>query len=121
MKCSCFRCPIEQGCLWSVWIAKIQNTNITCLDQSFQILTLLKYIENFSSLTESKIEGLEPYVAKFNQIFASIKKKPYDVLDQRKLDFDQDFDDFKRQLTDLEVMLPYNKGLSHINHVPLLF
>ena len=71
----------------------------------FQIITLLKYIQQFSCLTESKIEGLEPYSAKFMQIFTSIKKKPYDVLDQRKPDFDQDFDDFNRQLTDLEVKL----------------
>lgn len=63
----------------------------------------MKYFQQFSSLSESKIEGLEPYCSKFQQVFTVIKKKPYDVLDQRKTDFDQDFDDFKRQLTDLEV------------------
>ena len=63
----------------------------------------MNYIETFSTLGESKIEGLEPYSARFQQIFTSIKKKPYDVLDQRKLDFDQDFVDFRRQLSDVEV------------------
>ena len=74
---------------------------------AFQIITLLKYIEIFSCLSESKIEGLEPYSSRFQQIFTSIKKKPYDVLDQRKTEFDVDFDDFSRQLGDLEVCVPY--------------
>ncbi|WAQ93677.1 DYH8-like protein, partial [Mya arenaria] len=66
-----------------------------------KIITLLKYISNFSSLAESKIEGLDPYSNRFQLIFTSIKKKQYDVLDQRKLDFDLDYDDFRRQLADL--------------------
>ncbi|XP_053374157.1 dynein axonemal heavy chain 8-like [Mercenaria mercenaria] len=68
-----------------------------------KIITLLKYIETFSSLPESRIEGLEPFSSRFQQIFTSIKKKPYDVLDQRKTDFDQDYDDFRRQLSDVEI------------------
>ncbi|XP_052240013.1 dynein axonemal heavy chain 8-like isoform X2 [Dreissena polymorpha] len=68
-----------------------------------KIITLLRYIENFSTLAGSKIEGLEPYSTRFIQIFTSIKKKPYDVLDQRKIEFDQDYDEFKKQLAELEI------------------
>ena len=47
--------------------------------------------------------GMELMANKFNVIVTSIKKKPYDFLDQRKAEFDQDFDDFKRQISDLHV------------------
>ena len=32
-----------------------------------------------------------------------IKKKPYDLLDHRKMDFDTDYEEFCRQVGDLEV------------------
>lgn len=69
---------------------------------SFQIITLLNYIQIFSTLSESKVEGIDTYGGRFQQILGSIKKKPYDFLDQRKVDFDIDFEDFKRQLGELE-------------------
>ena len=59
-------------------------------------------IQSFSVLQVSKIEGIEPLAAKFLHIYSTIKKKPYEILDHRKLDFDYDYDDFKRQITDLE-------------------
>ena len=40
---------------------------------------------------------------KLSVIITALKKKPYDVLDQRKADFDQDFADFKRQISELHV------------------
>ncbi|XP_052061669.1 dynein axonemal heavy chain 8-like [Mytilus californianus] len=70
-----------------------------------KIITLLNYIQIFSTLSESKVEGIETYGGRFQQILGSIKKKPYDFLDQRKVDFDIDFEDFKRQLGDLETGL----------------
>lgn len=74
-----------------------------CFVYLFQIITLLNFIEAFSSLGESKIEGLESYASRFQQILTNIRKKPYDILDQRKVEFDQDYVDFRRQLADLEV------------------
>jgi dynein heavy chain len=64
---------------------------------------LLNYIESFSTLSYSKIEGIEAFASRFGQIYGTIKKKPYDVLDQRKTEFNADFEDFKRQMRDLEV------------------
>jgi dynein heavy chain len=46
---------------------------------------------------------MELMANKFNVIVTSIKKKPYDFLDQRKAEFDVDFDDFKRQISELHV------------------
>ncbi len=40
---------------------------------------------------------------KFQVIVTSMKKKPYDYLDQRKMEFDSDFDEFKRQINELHV------------------
>lgn len=69
----------------------------------FQIITLLRHTDAFSTLSESKIEGIEPFAARFQQILGTIKKKPYDILDQRKVDFDNDFEDFCRLVGELEV------------------
>lgn len=66
-------------------------------------MSLFDIIEAFSGLAESSIEGMESIVTKFQTIYNKMKKKPYDILDHRKLDFDHDFIDFKRQIADLEV------------------
>ena len=68
-----------------------------------QIINLLDCIESYSTLDGCQIEGMEPMVAKYQHIYSSVKKKPYDILDHRKLDFDVDFEEFKRQMADLEV------------------
>ena len=47
---------------------------------------------------------MEMLSAKLTVITNSIKKKPYDFLDQRKTDFDGDYEDFKRNIQDLHVI-----------------
>ena len=47
--------------------------------------------------------GMELMANKFQVIVTQMRKKPYDYLDQRKMDFDQDFEDFKRQINELHV------------------
>lgn len=39
----------------------------------------------------------------FQSIVATIKKKEYNFLDQRKMDFDQDYEEFCKQTNDLHV------------------
>ena len=53
----------------------------------------------------SHIEGVEQLNSRFNLALATLKKKPYDVLDQRKTEFDGDYEDFKRQVQDLDVSM----------------
>ena len=67
-----------------------------------KIVELVTTIREFSNLQECNIEGIDPIVAKFQHILSTLKKKPYDVLDHRKLDFNHDFEDFKRQINDLQ-------------------
>lgn len=49
-------------------------------------------------------KGMELLAAKFNGILSVLKKKSYDFLDQRKTDFDADYDDFKKAIQDLHVI-----------------
>ena len=68
-----------------------------------KIIDVFDTINIYSRLQESKIEGIELMAAKFNGIIVTLKKKQYDFLDQRKPDFDNDYDDFKRAIQDLHV------------------
>ncbi|KAK7469850.1 hypothetical protein BaRGS_00036128, partial [Batillaria attramentaria] len=66
-----------------------------------KIIEMFDTIEMYSHLSASKIEGMELMANKLAVIVTSMKKKPYDFLDQRRAEFDQDFEDFKRQIADL--------------------
>ena len=66
---------------------------------------MLQIIETYSTLGASHIEGIDVMNNRFQIIVASMKKKPYDLLDQRKSDFDIDFEDFKRSTADILVRL----------------
>ena len=68
-----------------------------------KIKALLLTMNTFSTLGLSHIEGVDTFNARFNVMIATLKKKPYDILDQRRSDFDGDYDDFLRQLSDLQV------------------
>ena len=47
--------------------------------------------------------GLELQANRFHVIVTAMRKKPYDFLDQRKMEFDSDYDEFKRQIQELHV------------------
>lgn len=68
-----------------------------------KIIDMLDTMKAFSCLGESRIEGMEQLWNKFVLIVTTMKKKPYDLLDYRKMDFDADFEEFKRQINDLQV------------------
>lgn len=60
-------------------------------------------MDTYASLGLSHIEGIEAYHNRFNLAVTALRKKPYDILDQRKSDFDLDFDEFKRTVKELTV------------------
>uniref|UniRef100_H2YUI8 AAA+ ATPase domain-containing protein n=1 Tax=Ciona savignyi TaxID=51511 RepID=H2YUI8_CIOSA len=70
-----------------------------------KITELLQTIETFSMLSESKIEGIDGLANKFQSVVSNTKKKPYDILDHRKVDFDNDFENFKESIYSLECQL----------------
>lgn len=64
---------------------------------------MLTTIEVYSSLGLSHIEGIETLHSRFQLIVSGMKKKPYDILDQRRTDFDADLVEFKRSTLDVRV------------------
>ncbi|CAF0723345.1 unnamed protein product [Didymodactylos carnosus] len=66
-----------------------------------KIIDMFSTINMYQHLQDSKIEGSSAFYSKFNIIVLSMKKKDYDYLDQRKQDFDLDYDEFKRSIQDL--------------------
>ncbi|XP_041488031.1 dynein heavy chain 5, axonemal [Microtus oregoni] len=66
-----------------------------------KIMDIFTTIKTYSVLQDSKIEGLEDLVTKYQDIVAAIKKKEYNFLDQRKMDFDQDYEEFCKRTNDL--------------------
>jgi hypothetical protein len=53
-------------------------------------------------LAESKIEGMESFANRFTSILANLKKRSYDFLELRS-EFDKDYNDFKKGISDLHV------------------
>lgn len=78
-----------------------------------KIIEMLNTMKAFSCLGESRIEGMEQLWNKFVLIVTTMRKKPYDLLDYRKMDFDADFEEFKRQINDLQVS---NSVIHHYHH-----
>uniref|UniRef100_A0A668AV41 Dynein axonemal heavy chain 5 n=1 Tax=Myripristis murdjan TaxID=586833 RepID=A0A668AV41_9TELE len=70
-----------------------------------KILEMFSTISTYSALHDSKIEGLETIATKFQAIVLSMKKKHYSFLDQRRTDFDVDYDEFCKSTTELHVSL----------------
>ncbi|XP_044176214.1 LOW QUALITY PROTEIN: dynein axonemal heavy chain 5-like [Acropora millepora] len=70
-----------------------------------KIIDMLDTMKAFSCLGESRIEGMEQLWNKFVLIVTTMRKKPYDLLDYRKMDFDADFEEFKRQINELQIQL----------------
>ena len=57
----------------------------------------------YETLSLSRIEGIDTFNARFNLLVSTLKKKPYNPLEHRKQNFDIDYQEFKHQLSDLEV------------------
>lgn len=71
-----------------------------------KITQLLNTVTMYSVLLECQIEGTEPIAVKITKITDNMKKKPYDVLEYRAPEFDEDFDEFRRQMGELDVSTP---------------
>jgi dynein heavy chain len=70
-----------------------------------KIADVITAIESLSALNYVKLEGLEPATVKYKNIVEGIRKKNYDVLDHRKPDFENDYNDFKSQVDALQLQL----------------
>ncbi|NXL61516.1 DYH5 protein, partial [Chordeiles acutipennis] len=70
-----------------------------------KIIDIFNTMKTYSVLQESKIEGLEGMITKYESIVDIVKKRHYNFLDQRKMDFDQDYENFCREINDLHDQL----------------
>ncbi|XP_067366741.1 dynein axonemal heavy chain 5 isoform X3 [Channa argus] len=79
-----------------------------------KILEMFSTISTYSALQDSKIEGLENLATRFQTaemqgkweaIVLNMKTKPYSFLDQRRTDFDVDYEEFCRGTSELHNQL----------------
>ena len=68
-----------------------------------KLTELLMITDIYMKLGDSHIEGIDVLFGRFNTPLSALKKKSYDPLDQRKPDFDYDFEDFKKQVQEIQV------------------
>ena len=68
-----------------------------------KLTKLLNTVATYDVLSLSQLDGMDVFGQRFNVLVTTLKKKPYDILEHRKADFDIDYDDFQRQLVDLNV------------------
>ncbi|XP_075937501.1 dynein axonemal heavy chain 5 isoform X2 [Anarhichas minor] len=70
-----------------------------------KILEMFSTISTYSALQDSKIEGLETTATRFQAIVLNMKKKCYSFLDQRRTDFDVDYEEFCKSTSELHNQL----------------
>ena len=76
------------------------HTNVFRLEK---LTKLLNTVAMYDVLSLSQLDGMDIFSQRFNVLVSTLKKKPYDILEHRKADFDIDYEDFQRQLVDLNV------------------
>lgn len=84
-----------------------------------KVVEMFSIIEKFSKLESLQIEGIDTVVLKrFAGIVTQMQRKPYDILDHRKNEFDGDFASFKKQVHDLEGSLQHfiDSAFDHIGN-----
>uniref|UniRef100_G3NTE1 Dynein, axonemal, heavy chain 5 n=1 Tax=Gasterosteus aculeatus aculeatus TaxID=481459 RepID=G3NTE1_GASAC len=68
-----------------------------------KILEMFSTVSTYSALQDSKIEGLETFATRFQAIVLNMKKKNYSFLDQRRTDFDADYEEFSKNTSELGI------------------
>ncbi len=59
----------------------------------------------FTSLQQNMVEGMEPIIAQFGSLVDEMKRKPYDLLDYTRNNFDRDFLEFNVNVSEVEAAL----------------
>ncbi|CAL1281585.1 unnamed protein product [Larinioides sclopetarius] len=67
------------------------------------ICEMFDTIDELSVLHKCHAEGIEIHSSKLNSIVNAIKGKTYDLLDHRKMDFNNDYIEFKNQIAELKI------------------
>lgn len=71
-----------------------------------KLISMFDTIHQFSSLAQyTHLDGLDQMIKNFYNIVDDIKRKPYDLLDFYRTQFDRDFLEFNVNIHDLELSL----------------
>ncbi|KAM6207378.1 dynein axonemal heavy chain 8 [Sarcoramphus papa] len=70
-----------------------------------KITEMITVVQTFCALSVSTIEGIDIMAIKFRNIYQSVQKKQYDILDPRKTEFDVDFVNFMAKIEGLEIQI----------------
>uniref|UniRef100_A0A663EUR1 Dynein axonemal heavy chain 8 n=1 Tax=Aquila chrysaetos chrysaetos TaxID=223781 RepID=A0A663EUR1_AQUCH len=70
-----------------------------------KITEMITVVQTFCALSLPTIEGIDIMAVKFKNIYQSVQKKQYDILDPRKAEFDVDFVNFMAKIEGLEVQI----------------
>lgn len=70
-----------------------------------KVIEMFNIIEKFALLESLGVEGIDGIARRFANILAQLQRKPYDILDHRKLEYDSDFTNFKKQVAEQEASI----------------
>mmetsp|Transcript_24997 Transcript_24997/g.74250 ORF Transcript_24997/g.74250 Transcript_24997/m.74250 type:complete len:4444 (+) Transcript_24997:3-13334(+) len=81
-----------------------------------KLIDMFSTVEQFTTLSDKKLEGLEGLMASFFALVADFKRKPYDLLDFQMNQFDRDYLEFNANIHELESSLQgfINQSFEHI-------
>ncbi|KAJ3166591.1 Dynein heavy chain 5, axonemal [Geranomyces variabilis] len=70
-----------------------------------KVTDMFSIIEKFSLLERLGVEGMDGIIKRFSNVMMQMQRKGYDILDHRKMEYDTDYNTFKKQISDLESTL----------------
>jgi hypothetical protein len=70
-----------------------------------KLIDMFSTIEQFTSLSMNKLEGMESLIERFHKIKREFRSKGHDLLDYHNNKFDRDYVEFNVRISDLEVSL----------------
>jgi dynein heavy chain len=81
-----------------------------------KLIDMFSTVEQFTTLSNNDLEGLEGLMTSFFQIVSDFRRKPYDLLDFQMNQFDRDYLEFNANIHELESSLQgfINQSFEHI-------
>ena len=95
--------PSPPVCVIATAPISIITTSLLLFCRIVKLEEMLNTMDTFSRLSSSHIEGIEVISSRFQILVTGMRKKPYDFLDQRKSEFDVDYEEFRRLAQDILV------------------
>eukprot|EP01036_Dinobryon_divergens_P053399 gene53399-71385_t len=84
-----------------------------------KLMDMFSTMLQFRTLSQQKLEGLEPLLASFDDTIRSFRNKGHDLLDFHNNRFDRDYVDFSTKMSELEAALQefINKSFENISSI----